>query len=300
MRHPSMPESCHNRARDAMPVTRCLFASDLHGRSDRYDKLFAAVGRERPAVLFLGGDLLPHPFADGAPGDFFAEALGPAPRGSPRRARRRLSVRPRDSRQRRPQGAAGGTRGAGARRPSRTRAHAPRPHRSRRRLRLRVRAADAVRAQGLGTMGRLAPPRARVRGAGGGVPDGAGGPLRGAVRHDCPRPGRARRRGGPCRRGDAVPRAAVPDGPRPRRSGRAHVRTRAARRAHRQHRDPPVHRRTPAARHPARPRPRVGAHHRVAGASGSAAPGASPPRTTAPSSLWSGSTSKTPPQQRAS
>jgi Icc-related predicted phosphoesterase len=60
-----------------MPAMRCLFASDLHGRSDRYEKLFAAVGQERPAVLFLGGDLLPHPFAHGAPGDFFAEFLGP-------------------------------------------------------------------------------------------------------------------------------------------------------------------------------------------------------------------------------
>lgn len=60
-----------------MPVMRCLFASDLHGRSDRYEKLFAAVGQERPTVLFLGGDLLPHPFAYDAPGDFFAEFLGP-------------------------------------------------------------------------------------------------------------------------------------------------------------------------------------------------------------------------------
>jgi Icc-related predicted phosphoesterase len=60
-----------------MPAMRCLFASDLHGRSDRYEKLFAAVGRERPTVLFLGGDLLPHPFACDAPGDFFAELLGP-------------------------------------------------------------------------------------------------------------------------------------------------------------------------------------------------------------------------------
>ena len=60
-----------------MPVMRCLFASDLHGQSDRYEKLLAAVGQERPAVLFLGGDLLPHPFAHGAPGDFFAELLGP-------------------------------------------------------------------------------------------------------------------------------------------------------------------------------------------------------------------------------
>jgi uncharacterized protein len=60
-----------------MPAMRCLFASDLHGRPDRYEKLLAAAGRERPAVLFLGGDLLPHPFVEDAPGDFFAELLGP-------------------------------------------------------------------------------------------------------------------------------------------------------------------------------------------------------------------------------
>jgi uncharacterized protein len=38
---------------------RCFFASDLHGRTDRYDKLLAAVAAERPAAVFLGGDLLP-------------------------------------------------------------------------------------------------------------------------------------------------------------------------------------------------------------------------------------------------
>lgn len=45
---------------------RALFATDLHGRADRYEKLFALVERERPRVLFLGGDLLPHPYADAA------------------------------------------------------------------------------------------------------------------------------------------------------------------------------------------------------------------------------------------
>jgi len=41
----------------------CFFVSDLHGRRDRYDKLFAAIERERPAAVFLGGDLLPHVMA---------------------------------------------------------------------------------------------------------------------------------------------------------------------------------------------------------------------------------------------
>jgi Icc-related predicted phosphoesterase len=39
--------------------TSCLFASDLHGRADRYEKLLSRVAAERPRALFLGGDLLP-------------------------------------------------------------------------------------------------------------------------------------------------------------------------------------------------------------------------------------------------
>ena len=58
-----------------------FFVSDLHGRIDRYDALFAAVGAERPAAVFLGGDLLPHPLArQSAPGhgidDFLPGFLG--------------------------------------------------------------------------------------------------------------------------------------------------------------------------------------------------------------------------------
>ena len=36
--------------------------SDLHGRKDRYTKLFAAIEAERPGAVFLGGDLLPSGF----------------------------------------------------------------------------------------------------------------------------------------------------------------------------------------------------------------------------------------------
>ena len=36
-----------------------FFASDLHGRIERYTKLLAAVVAERPAAVLLGGDLLP-------------------------------------------------------------------------------------------------------------------------------------------------------------------------------------------------------------------------------------------------
>jgi len=38
----------------------CHFVSDLHGIEERYTKLLAAVLDERPAVLLIGGDLLPH------------------------------------------------------------------------------------------------------------------------------------------------------------------------------------------------------------------------------------------------
>jgi Icc-related predicted phosphoesterase len=37
----------------------CLFASDLHGSVDRYEKLFDAIRESRPRAVFLGGDLLP-------------------------------------------------------------------------------------------------------------------------------------------------------------------------------------------------------------------------------------------------
>jgi Icc-related predicted phosphoesterase len=40
-------------------VPGCFFVSDLHGDESRYRKLFDAIDRERPAGVFLGGDLLP-------------------------------------------------------------------------------------------------------------------------------------------------------------------------------------------------------------------------------------------------
>ncbi|MGE5178303.1 MAG: metallophosphoesterase family protein [Bacteroidota bacterium] len=54
-------------------MSTCFFASDLHGKRARYQKLFAAIERERPRGVFLGGDLLPNLGLDpGAP-----EAEGP-------------------------------------------------------------------------------------------------------------------------------------------------------------------------------------------------------------------------------
>ncbi len=40
-----------------MPL--CFFVSDLHGKIDRYLKLFREIEKEQPEAVFLGGDLLP-------------------------------------------------------------------------------------------------------------------------------------------------------------------------------------------------------------------------------------------------
>lgn len=54
---------CGERACRHLPGYRvhvhCFFVSDLHGSQERYESLFAAIRRERPAAVFLGGDLLP-------------------------------------------------------------------------------------------------------------------------------------------------------------------------------------------------------------------------------------------------
>jgi Icc-related predicted phosphoesterase len=40
-------------------LVSCFFATDLHGRINRYESLFASIAAERPAAVFVGGDLLP-------------------------------------------------------------------------------------------------------------------------------------------------------------------------------------------------------------------------------------------------
>jgi len=40
-------------------MTRCIFVTDLHGNTGRYQKLIRVIGKEVPQVVFLGGDLLP-------------------------------------------------------------------------------------------------------------------------------------------------------------------------------------------------------------------------------------------------
>jgi uncharacterized protein len=43
------------------PVNCCFFASDLHGSRQRYESLRARILEEKPAAVFIGGDILPHP-----------------------------------------------------------------------------------------------------------------------------------------------------------------------------------------------------------------------------------------------
>ncbi len=39
---------------------KCFFVSDLHGKKERFRKLFATVEKEKPGIIFIGGDILPH------------------------------------------------------------------------------------------------------------------------------------------------------------------------------------------------------------------------------------------------
>ncbi|HOX25022.1 MAG TPA: metallophosphoesterase [Candidatus Krumholzibacteria bacterium] len=74
-----MPTTYH---KPAGPKDTWFFTSDLHGRTGRYRALLAAVAEESPRAVLLGGDLLPHPFAEAADAarypDFLADFLEPA------------------------------------------------------------------------------------------------------------------------------------------------------------------------------------------------------------------------------
>jgi Icc-related predicted phosphoesterase len=55
-----------------------VFVSDLHGCPERYRALFGVIEQERPAAVFLGGDLLPHHWtASLGGGDVVRELLEP-------------------------------------------------------------------------------------------------------------------------------------------------------------------------------------------------------------------------------
>ncbi len=51
-------------------MTRCFFVSDLHGKQERFRKLFEEVSKEPPRAVFIGGDMLPHVSRLGTPDDF--------------------------------------------------------------------------------------------------------------------------------------------------------------------------------------------------------------------------------------
>jgi Icc-related predicted phosphoesterase len=62
-------------------VGAAFFVSDLHGHIPRWRRLFEAVARERPAALFIGGDILPPAWGaaddrEGEGGDFTRDFLG--------------------------------------------------------------------------------------------------------------------------------------------------------------------------------------------------------------------------------
>jgi Icc-related predicted phosphoesterase len=60
-----------------MSPTGCFLVSDLHGRQDRYEKLFDAILIDRPDIVFMAGDLLPHRWTTVAGRAFFsADRLG--------------------------------------------------------------------------------------------------------------------------------------------------------------------------------------------------------------------------------
>lgn len=42
----------------------CLFVSDLHGKTYRYESLFQQILIQQPKIVLLGGDLLPHSYGD--------------------------------------------------------------------------------------------------------------------------------------------------------------------------------------------------------------------------------------------
>jgi len=57
---------------------KAVFVTDLHGKIDRYEKLFSLLEKEMPEVVFIGGDILPHTMkAHDAFDDFILDFLLP-------------------------------------------------------------------------------------------------------------------------------------------------------------------------------------------------------------------------------
>ncbi len=59
-------------------LTKCFFVSDLHGRQEKFTKLFSAIKEEKPDMVFMGGDLLPSFYSSGDAGEFIRSFIGGA------------------------------------------------------------------------------------------------------------------------------------------------------------------------------------------------------------------------------
>ncbi|MCK4539069.1 MAG: metallophosphoesterase [Candidatus Krumholzibacteria bacterium] len=56
-------------------MTECVLVSDLHGKTDRYEKLFKFILEDSPGAVFIGGDILPHLASNGPPGNFVTDYI---------------------------------------------------------------------------------------------------------------------------------------------------------------------------------------------------------------------------------
>jgi len=56
-------------------MVTCFFVSDLHGKIDRYEKLFSRIKEDRPSLVLFGGDLLPHGIYKNPEADFTRDFL---------------------------------------------------------------------------------------------------------------------------------------------------------------------------------------------------------------------------------
>jgi Icc-related predicted phosphoesterase len=56
-------------------MTKCFFISDLHGHTDRYEKLIGEIREHRPRIVLFGGDLLPHGMKRNLSDDFTEDFL---------------------------------------------------------------------------------------------------------------------------------------------------------------------------------------------------------------------------------
>ncbi len=58
-----------------MKRTRCFFVTDIHGKNERYEKLFSYILNNPPDIVFFGGDLLPHSLRKTDPENYVEDYL---------------------------------------------------------------------------------------------------------------------------------------------------------------------------------------------------------------------------------